>query len=77
MQELHERLAGRNKDDLSYIHQGLAELARQWDVVAADCKAAARDAQEVCPAGETHPRSPHSVPDEATSLMTRQHSKQF
>eukprot|EP00891_Asterochloris_glomerata_P004772 jgi/Astpho2/4772/Aster-x0641 len=46
MQELHERLAGRNKDDLSYIHQGLAELARQWDVVAADCKAAARDAQE-------------------------------
>ena len=49
MQELQERLAGRNKDDLSYIHQGLAELTRQWNVVAADCKAAARDAQKVRP----------------------------
>ena len=55
MQELHERLAGRNKDELSYIHQGLAELTRQWDVVAADCRAAARDAQEVCPPGELAP----------------------
>ena len=69
MQELHGRLAGRNKDDLSYIHQGLAELTRQWDVVAAECKAAAKDAQEVCPCCGSHTTCPHSILDEAVKPL--------